>query len=369
MKILISANSYWNLYNFRKDFIFELKKRNHEVILIAPKDNYYFNHFKKENIICESIKYKNKSYNPIINIYTFLQIFLKLQKIKPDILINFTMKINILFSINSFFFKYKLINNITGIGSSLINNKLQKIAVLYLLKIAFKRSNKVFFQNLEDKKFFIENKIITSNKAIILKYFGVDTFKYKFSPLQFLDNKKIHFLYFGRIIKDKGIFELIEAIKLVKKQYPYCIFTFLGQIDYNNPGFIDQKKIDEWVNQNLILYYKFTKNPIEFIKNADCVILPSYREGLPKSLLESQAIGRPVIASNVPGCNDLVKNNFNGYLCNSKNINSLFEKIVDFINLPNHKKLKMSQNAHKYINENFKSRSIINKYIDVLEIL
>ncbi|MDC1047581.1 glycosyltransferase family 4 protein [Alphaproteobacteria bacterium] len=368
MKILISANSFWNFYNFRKDFIFELKKRNHQIVLIAPKDNFYFNYFKSEKISCEIINYKNKTYNPLINILTLFQIFYKLQKIKPDILINFTMKINILFSLTSFFFKFKVINNITGIGTSMINSKFQKILVINLLKISFKKSNLVFFQNNEDKKFFIENKIITNKKSIVLKYFGVNVIKYKFSPLIFKDFKNLNFLFFGRIIKDKGIFELIEAIKLVKKKFPESQFTIVGQIDYNNPGFIDQRLIDEWVNKNIINYHKFTNTPEKFIKDADCIILPSYREGLPKSLLESQAIGRPVIATNVPGCNDLIKENFNGFLCKPKNAISLFEKIIDFINLPFEKKRQMSENAYNFIDQNYKSRSIINKYINVLNI-
>jgi len=368
MKILISANSYWNLYNFRKDFIFELKKRNHQIILIAPKDNFYFNHFKSKQIDCEIISYKNKTYNPITNFLTLFQIFFKLKKIKPDILINFTMKINIFFSLIAIFFKFKVINNITGVGTSLINSKFQKMLVINLLKISFMRSNLVFFQNTEDKNFFIQNRIITSNKSIVLKYFGVDVLKYKFSPLVFKDFKKLNFLYFGRIIKDKGIFELIEAIKLVKKKFPESKFTILGKIDYNNPGFIDQNLVDQWVKSNLIIYHNFTNNPLQFINDADCVILPSYREGMPKSLLESMSVGRPVITTNVPGCNELISDNYNGFLCKPKEANSLYEKILSFINLPFEKKKQMSENASFFIKENFKSKSIINKYIDVLDI-
>tara|TARA_X000000368_G_C22882442_1_gene645924 strand:- start:39 stop:875 length:837 start_codon:yes stop_codon:yes gene_type:complete len=278
------------------------------------------------------------------------------------------MKINIFFSLISIFFKFKVINNITGIGTSLINSKFQKMLVINLLKIAFMRSNLVFFQNNEDKNFFIQNKIITSNKSIVLKYFGVDVLKYKFSPLIFKDFKNLNFLYFGRIIKDKGIFELIEAIKLVKKKFPKSKFTILGKIDYNNPGFIDQRLVDQWANSNLIIYHNFTNNPLKFINDADCVILPSYREGLPKSLLESLAVGRPVITTNVPGCNELIRENFNGFLCNPKDVNSLFEKIIGFINLPFQEKKEMSENASFFIEQNFKSKSIIDKYIDVLDI-
>ena len=368
MKILISANSFWNLYNFRNEFIFELKKRNHEVILIAPRDNFYLNYFKREKIICETINYKNKSYNPIKNFLTFLQIFYKLNKIKPDIVINFTMKINILFSLASILFKFKTINNITGIGTSMINSKFLKNIVIMLLKISFKRSKLVFFQNFEDRNYFIENKIIPTNKTVVLKYFGININKFNFFPLKNKKIEQLNFLYFGRIIKDKGIYELIDAIKLVKAKFPMVQFTLLGQIDYNNPGYIAQNTIDKWVKNDLIKYHHFINNPKKFIIESDCIILPSYREGLPKSVMESLSIGRPVIASNVPGCVDLIKDEFNGFLFKPRDPFSLFEKIITFIKFSDDEKRKMSENSRNFIVKNLKSKSIINKYIDVLDI-
>ncbi len=365
MKILIVANSYWNLYNFRKEFIFTLQKSGIDVSLLAPKDEKFSKFFSKESIPCHNLFYSNLKINFFFNLFTLINLYFKIRKVQPDKIIVFTIKINILVSLICFFSEFKLINNITGLGSSMINSKFMKFIVLSLLKFSLKKSSMILFQNNDDKNFFIENNIVNENKTKVIRYFGVNINKYKYSPLPDRD-KGLTFIYFGRLIKDKGIFELVDAIKIVKKTYPKTKFKIIGDIDYNNPGYIKKELINEWKNKKLFELNKFQIDISKIIQTSDCVILPSYREGLPKSILESLSIGRPAIVTNVPGCRDLIIDNFNGLICEPKSAKNLSIKILQYINLNKKVRNKMSINARNSVIKDFNSDNIILEYINII---
>jgi len=170
----------------------------------------------------------------------------------------------------------------------------------------------------------------------------------------------------ARLIKDKGVIEYIEAAKIIKNKFIDVNFILVGEYDHNNKSKIDINLINENIKKNNISYYNFDSEVIKFYIDSDCVILPSYREGTSKVLLEAASVGRPLIASNVPGCNNVVINNYNGYLCERNDVNSLVNSINKFIDTSFIKRKEMSYNSRKLVERNFDSIKINNQIIDVI---
>jgi glycosyltransferase involved in cell wall biosynthesis len=352
-KIIITSNSFWNLYNFRKSLILELKKK-FIIILVAPNDKYR-NFFEKKKITTKLIKFNRRDIN-LFSFFFYILNFLKLVlKEKPDLLLLYTIKPNLAGSIISLICRIKCINVITGLGSGFLNNVILKNFIIFIYKLTINFSSLVIFQNKEDKHFF-KKKILNSNVGTtIIPGSGVN-YKKKNKKKKF--NKNVKFIYTGRIIKDKGVIELFEVIKNIKKKYKNIIFLIVGDIDNNNLSPISFKTLNFMKNNKLIIHKKFSDNIHKYLKRSDCLILPSYREGSSKSLLEGASYGLPLIASNVPGCSNIVKNNYNGYLVKAKSALSLEKAIYKFIFLSKKKKMLMSKNSIKIIKNNFLEKKI-----------
>lgn len=363
-KIILAANSCWYFYNFRKNLIKKLILQNYEIILIATKDE-YFNELKKLNLKIYTINFKNRFFNipDILIIFNLLYLFMKE---KPNFFIGFTIKPNIYGLFAGFFLKIKFINTITGLGTFYLKTGMQKKIITFLYKIFLKKADYVIFQNNDDLNYFKKKFILNNKKAVLIRGSGVDLSKFKFD-LKKYDNNNISFYFIGRILSDKGICELIEAIKKIKKEYQNTIFNFVGSLDTNNYSSINMKRIKLWESMNLIKYHGFKKNIYEEIKKSDCVILPSYREGLSKSLIESCAVGRAAITTDVAGCKDVITDQANGFLCKPRDPFSLYLAIKKFIDLPIDKKIDFSYKSRDVAKKKFSDEYINNQYIKLLD--
>ena len=332
MKLLFISNSSWNIYNFRSEIIkFYLSKR-YSITIVSPQDNYT----KKLNTLgCKiiNIYLKKNKISLLADLIYFIKIVIIFYKEKPDYILSFTVKPNIYASIACRFLNQKIINNISGLGTTFLQGVFTGFMIRLLYKISLKKTYKVLFQNKDDLELFNKNNIVLRNNSHLLPGSGIDLdlFKNKSEQNQLKDN--IIFLFFGRLLIDKGIFEFIDSARIIKKKYPNIQFNILGFIDEYNPRSIKNSQIKFWIDEGIINYFGETENVIPFIKKSDCIVLPSYREGLPKSLLEAAALSKPLIATNVPGCKDIVKNNVNGFLCEPHSSKSLCEAINNFINL------------------------------------
>ena len=366
MKIIIASNSYWNLYNFRKGLIEELILNNHEVTLVAPTDKYrkYFDKFKC-NLI--DIKFNQNKISIINDIVLTLKFFLILLKKKPNYLLTFTVKPNIYFTLSSIFLNIKVYNNITGLGTGFTGNKLFKYILIFLYRISFIKSSKIFFHNSHDMKYFVNLGVSNNANSIILPGSGVNLNIFKYSKLENREsNLNLNFLYFGRMLKEKGLEELIKTSILIKKKFINITFTFVGSCDDNNKSSLKMEYLQNLNKLNVINYIEHTNKIIDYIIDSDCVILPSYREGFPKSLIEASAIGRPMITSNIPGCRDIVTDGYNGFLFNPRDVDDMTNVITKFINLDFNLKNQMSINANKIAINKFDEKKIINKYVETI---
>lgn len=355
-KILLSSNTYWNIYNFRYDLINSFLEKGYSIYIAANYDSYE-KYFKNLNIHIINIKFTRTKINIFNELIILIKYFNLIYKIKPDLYIGYTFKPNIYGSIASRILKISTINNITGLGYVFIKNNLFTFLFKLILKYSLLKSKAVIFQNNDDRKLFISNKICSFNQSYLIEGSGIDVNKYQFSPIN--QNNDYIFLFIGRLIKDKGIFEFLEVSNKFKNNNINAKFYIIGEIDsqYRNTKI----NIETLKNYN-VKYLGFVEEVTEYIIYSNCVVLPSYREGLPMCLLEACAIGRPIVTTDVPGCRSVVINNHNGLLCKVKDSEDLYKKMKKMYNFDTKVKLIFSKNSRKLAEEKFNKDIIINAY-------
>ena len=225
-----------------------------------------------------------------------------------------------------------VINTITGLGTAFLSSGFSNVVAKFLYRFTFKYSHLVFFQNPDDQNFFKDLKIISKNNTRLVAGSGVDLIKFK--PIKTNKTVNVKILFIGRIISDKGIYELIEAAKIIKKEYSNVTFTLMGKLGVKNRTSISKNEVDGWVNEKVIEFVAFKDDIRSFIGSSDLVILPSYREGTPKTLIEAASMAKPIIATDVPGCRETVINEESGFLIPPKDQEALNEAMLKFINEP-----------------------------------
>lgn len=364
MKIAITANTSWYLYNFRKNTILELIKQNHEVYAIAPLDE-YSSRLMKLGCKFSDIKIDRSGKNLYKDFKTFFDFYRIFRRENISIVLNFTPKNNIYSTLAAWLNRIKIVNNIAGLGVIFTKNNFFSKLVSLLYKISQSKADFIFFQNEEDRNLFLNLKIIDINKSDRLPGSGVDLSRFQVSPKN--KSTELKFILVARLIAEKGIYHYIEAAKLILKKYNYVEFYLLGPLDLNNPSGISNADIKEWERINVVKYLGFSDCVEHDIKDMDCVVLPSYyREGVPKSLLEAAAMGKPIITTDNIGCREVVDDTINGFLCEMRSTKSLFDCIEKFIELPDDKRAEMGMQSRVKIMNSFDEKIIIEKYIDVI---
>ena len=365
-RVAVVLNTSWNIYNFRLALIRELRQVGYTVILIAPRDE-YSQKLEEEGFLYYDIKMNNKGINPLEDLWLIHDFYKLYQGIKPDILLNYTIKPNIYSSLAAKFLAIPVVNNITGLGTVFLNNNISSHIARWLYKISLCK-NSVVFQNPDDMNLFIEKKLLEETSVTLIPGSGIDTERFK-SEEKRSKNKKFTFLMIARLIKDKGIEEYIDAIRLVRQSdnCEKCTFKILGSLYLSNPTAISEQELQSWIEEGLIEYLGHSDNVQEEIAKVDCVVLPSYREGLSRVLLEASSMAKPIITTNVPGCRDVVDDGVNGYLVEVKNSVELSEAMAKMVNLPLDKLTRMGEEGRKKVENNFSQEKIIDKYLSLLQ--
>ena len=361
MKVLIISNSSWNLYNFRFNLVKELLKKKYKVCIIA-KDEKYSDIFINMGCKFYNVNIRRKTINLFRNLIIFIKFLFLIARIKPNTILSFSLKPNIYGGLISRLLIINHISTVTGLGTFYLHNKILKKFIILLYKISLKKNKKIIFHNIDDLNYFNNLKIVNNN-GVIVSGSGVDLKKFYFKPL-IKERKKIYITMISRLIFDKGVREYVLASQMVLKQKKNVIFNLIGDIDYDNKSSISKEELNMWIEKKYINYYGFSENINKYIYESDCIVLPSYREGLSKILIESCAMGRPIITTDVPGCKEVVKENYNGYLCKPKNAKDLFLKLLLFINLSIQKKNELSKNSSKLAILEFDEKKVIDAYIN-----
>ena len=363
MKIAIVLNTSWNIYNFRMPFVKTLLAEGHEVHTIAPHDEY--SHFLTEaGCIHHDLKMDSRGANVIRDFLLIFELTSKYRAIKPDVVLHYTIKPNVYGTLAAAFLRIPSINNVCGLGTIFLKKNWITSFALSLYKLAFLFPKKVFFQNPDDLSLFVEEKLVSKKITDLLPGSGIDL--QHFSPAAFSRNKKFTFLLVSRLITDKGILEYIDAIKQLKSLGIDAKFQILGAKDPEHKRGIKLEVIDEWINTGTVEYLGTTKDVRPFIQQADCIVLPSYREGTPRTLLEAASSAKPIITTDVPGCHHVVTNQYNGLLCKLKDATDLAEKMKTMAGFDDETLKKLGINGRKKVEQEFDQAIVIKKYMEAI---
>jgi glycosyltransferase involved in cell wall biosynthesis len=357
-RILILANNDIGLFKFRKELIKELVKKN-EVYVSLPDGNFIS---KIIDLGCNFIEtpISRRGTNPITDLKLFFKYKAILKKVKPDLVLSYTIKPNVYGGLICRINHIPYISNITGLGTAINNGGVVQKITLLLYAISQKKASCVFFQNESNRQFFINKNIVKQNTRLIPGS-GVNLQQYKFEQYP-KDDGTIRFLFIGRIMKAKGIEELLQAAKLVKENHPNVQFDLIGSCeeDYN-------EQLVELNNSGIIIYHGLQEDVQSFIRKSHATILPSYHEGISNVLLESASSGRPVLASRVPGCLETFEEDISGIGFEANNVDSLKKAIIKFINLPYERKKAMGIAGRKKMEKEFDRNIVIKAYIDEIQ--
>ncbi len=368
-KILISINTAWNLLNFRAGLINGLISSGFEVIAVAPPDKYVA---ELELLGCRFVRLEidNQGTHPVRDFLLLWRYWRLLKTEKPDLCLFYTVKPNVYGSLASTVCGIPFINNVSGLGAVFIQGGWLKRFVSSLYRLAFRNSNQIFFQNRDDLGLFLENKLVKVELTDVLPGSGINV--YRFTPVYDADRKPLtspfRFLLIARMLKDKGVVEFVNAAQLLKESGVKAEFCLLGFLDVQNPAAISRDQMKEWTDQEFVKYLGVSDDVREHIASADCIVLPSYREGTPRTLLEAAAMGKPIITTNVVGCKEVVEHGVNGFLCEVKNAQDLAVKMKEMLLLSQDQRRLMGENGRLKMENEFDENIVIQKYLQAIDL-
>jgi glycosyltransferase involved in cell wall biosynthesis len=363
MKIAIVLNTSWNIYNFRMNFVRELVSLGHEVHTMAPVDQ-YTTKLTEAGCIHHAVKMDSRGANPIKDSALILELYLIYRRVRPDIILHYTIKPNVYGTLAATLLNIPVINNVCGLGTVFLKNNFVSAIAVFLYRISFRFASKVFFQNSDDLNLFINKNLVTAKTADLVPGSGIDL--KKFHPTAFKRNEKFTFLLISRLITDKGVLEYIEAVKKLKAAGFDARFQVLGAKDPKHKRGIKTEVIDEWISTKTIEYLGTTNDVRKYIHQADCIVLPSYREGTPHTLLEAASSSKPIIATDVPGCNHVVIDQFNGLLCRLKDAEDLANKMKQIAGFADEALEQLGRNGRLKMEAEYDESFVINKYLHAL---
>lgn len=362
--IALLTNHDDDVYCFRKELIEGIKKAGYNIVISCP--------YGEKLDLMKDIKFKHddvyidrRGTNPVSDLKLFLHYRKMMKRYRPDVVLTYTSKPNVYGSLAVAGLKIPYINNVTGLGSVLTMNSMMKNFVMMLFKVAFRKSNCVFFQNEYNMNLAIEQGLVRGTYQLIPGS-GVNLERY---PLQKypqggngITGEKVIFNYIGRVLHDKGIDDYIEAAKIIKKSYPNTEFNILGFIEPTEEHY--KKDLEKLEKQGIVVYRGQQKDVKPFIQKAHAIIHPStYGEGMSNVLLENASSGRPIITTDNPGCKETVDNNITGYVYKVGDVQQLVSKIQQFLEMDNEKRRIMGEKGRKKVEKQFSRNIVVNSYL------
>ncbi len=357
-KILIVTNHSYMFYRFRLELIQELMKE-HEVVLSMP----FVGH--EEDLMalglrCINTKMDRRSINPKNDIKLFGFYWKLLKEEKPDIVITYSIKPNVYAGLACAMQGIPYYANVQGLGSAFERKGLsQFVTVMY--KVAFMKVRTVFFENTVDAEDFHRIIGLPEEKQTVLNGAGISMDKYPY--VEYPTNDTNRFLYLGRIMKEKGTDELFETSARLKAKGEHFIIDMVGFFEDEY-----RQKVQEMEEKGIVKFHGFKEDPRPYYQQADCVVMPSYHEGMSNVLLEAASMGRPIITSRIHGCMEAVKDGESGYLCEVKDEESLYKKMKQFISLPTEERKEMGVKGRQLMEEKFQKSKVVKETIAALNL-
>lgn len=365
-KIAVIENGLLSTYTMREGLMQRLLNEGYDVTIITHT-NSFVGQVEKTGLHVINIGYGNS--NPIKVVKYIYRLYSALKKVKPDVCLTFSIRPAIWGNFITRTLEIPTITNITGVGPLFISKNVAYRAARSLYRHALSKTRKVFFQNFDDMELFIKRGFINTNVAERIPGSGVD--HEKFRPIEISEKTSdiFAFLFIGRLIKDKGIFEFVDAARLIRKKYPDVIFNVIGPFWHQNlkSNTISKSDLQNWLQDGIINYEGEKKDVRKYISEADCIVLPSYREGTSNILLEAAAMEKPVIATNVTGCKEIVEDGITGYLCEVKDSNDLALKMEKMLSLKSDERKNMGKKARQKVIREFDKEIVLKSYLKAIK--
>lgn len=357
MKILILANNDVGLHQFRRELI-ETLLQNHQVTISLPYGK-LVEPLRELGCHFVDTPVDRRGINPVTDLKLMRQYRKLIKAQRPDLVITYTIKPNIYGGLACRRAKIPYAVNITGLGTAFQKKGMLRALVTRLYRSALKKAKVVFFENSANRQVFLDEKIVPEKKCCLLNGAGVNLTHY--TPVPYPQTTPVHFLFVGRVMKEKGVGELFEAMERLHSEGESCCLDVLGLHEEDYAQSIAQGQKAGW-----LLYHGYQKDVRPFIGQAHCFVLPSYHEGMANTNLECAAMGRPVITSNIPGCREAVTTG-SGILCKPQNTDSLYKAMKTFLRLTPEARAAMGQVGRAHMEAVFDKKKVVKATIDALE--
>jgi glycosyltransferase involved in cell wall biosynthesis len=364
MHIMMTANAAWNIWNFRRPLVEALSEDGHRITVLAPKDD-ATTELERLNCRVRPLKMSVQGLNPLQDLKLQLRFKRIFRDEEPDIVLSYTIKNNIFGAQAAQSVGIPFLPNVTGLGTAFLTGKLLQTIIEQFYRKSFRALPTVFFQNEDDRDLFINRSMVQADQARLLPGSGIDLVR--FAPIETppVDGPTI-FLMISRLLRDKGVFEFVEAARRIKSNHPQARFQLLGPAASKNRSAIDRTTMDSWIGEGLVEYLGTTEDVRPAIEAATCVVLPSYREGAPRALIEAAAMARPVITTDVPGCRAVVDRDISGFLCEVRNAESLAAAIERFMALSPKAQQAMGQAGRAKMDREYNQSIVVDAYREAI---
>jgi glycosyltransferase involved in cell wall biosynthesis len=370
-KVAIVVNVAWGIYNFRMHLIQSLIEKGFQVIVIAPADGYEKLIREKVNIKYIPTRHFTRSSLSIVhNLRMLFEMLSTYRKEKPDLIIHFTVKANIFGSLAAAWNNIPSISVVTGLGFTFLDGKILRRLVKLLYRFSFRWPVKTVFENPDDLRLFEHSGIIKPGQGCVVNGCGVDAEYFSPAPdvaTQAESKGEVVFAFIGRLLYDKGIQEFVDAARAVKVKEKNTRFWLVGDPDPENPSSVNRETLQSWIAGGLVEHFKFTNDVRPFIAASHCIVMPSYREGLPKILLEAMSMAKPIITTDVPGCRETIRNSKNGLLVPVKSSEGLVQAMSELIKMSPEAISDMGNSGRNLVLEKFTEEKVAQQYINILK--
>jgi glycosyltransferase involved in cell wall biosynthesis len=362
--VLLASNTDWSIANFRGGLVRRLQAEGYRVAAAAPDSG------QRLRLPCEliPITVERRAFSPLADLGLVLRLAALYRERRPLAVLTFTPKLNVLGALAAGRSEARLVLNVSGLGSGFLGGGLQVRLMQTLYRRAARRAERVFFQNADDLAYFVQRRLVDPRKTVLVPGSGVDLERFRPEPrAPGRGGKGFVFLLIGRLLKDKGIREYVEAARRIgRRRHPQVRFQILGQADPANPSAIPERELRAWRAEGLIEQLGWSEDVRPFIAAADCVVLPSYREGTPRTLLEAAAMARPLIAADVPGCRQVVEPGRTGYLCRVRDPEDLARMMRRMLDLPEGERSRLGAEGRRKMEREYDEALVIGRYLEVL---
>lgn len=364
MRIAVAANSGWYLYNFRRALMNALRDAGHQPVAISPRDEY------AERLVADGFPFLEfpldaSSVNPLRELATVARLRALLARSHVAAAFTYTPKVNIYMGLACKGLDIHHVPNVSGLGRVFIARSWLTPVVTRLYSLAFRSARIVVFQNEDDRREFLDLDLVERERTVRVPGSGVDLSRFTAQPpARDTAGQPATFLFIGRILRDKGVLEFVEAARRMRQRHGSRVeFRILGSVGSQNPAAVPIQQVGQWSEDGWVTYLGSTDDVRPAIAQADCVVLPSYREGVPRVLLEAGAMARPCITTNAPGCRDAVEPGVTGLMCEVRDVDSLVQALERFLELPAEQRAEMGRQGRLKMEREFDERVVLDTYV------